>query len=151
MTACTLSRGRPGLCDGPSAATVLPQRRAEVFRSLLSVFMPDSSAEVKSGQSCHVQICEAKKLRAQGAVIKDVAIGMEPRHAIIFDILGEYNFLLLSADVNERQKVSNMKHSCHTRARYCNLYLELSVLADCGQLNLAEPMQRFNLCFVQYQ
>ena len=72
------------------AATVLPQRRAEVFGCLLSLFMPNPSADVKSGQSCHVQICEAKKVRAEAAVMEDVAVGMEPRHAVtIFDILGE--------------------------------------------------------------
>ena len=52
--------------------------------------MPNPSADVKSGQSCHVQICEAKKVRAEAAVMEDVAVGMEPRHAVtIFDILGE--------------------------------------------------------------
>ena len=61
------------------AATVLPQRRAEVFSCLLSLFMPNPSADVKSGQSCHVQICEAKKVRAEAAVMEDVALGMEPR------------------------------------------------------------------------
>ena len=79
--------------DGPSAASVLPKRRAEVsevFSSLLSFFMPNPSTDVKSGQSCHVQLCEAKKVRAQAAVMEDVAIGMELRHAVtIFDILDE--------------------------------------------------------------
>ena len=53
--------------------------------------------------------------------------------------------LLLSADVSQRQ-VSNTKHSCHTHAR-----LELWDLADCGQLNLAKTMLRFNFCFMQYR
>ena len=58
--------------------------------------------------------------------------------------------LLPSADVSERQKLSNMKNLCHTHAHYGNLYLELWDLADCGQLNLAKTMPRFNLCFMQY-
>ena len=58
--------------------------------------------------------------------------------------------LLLSADVSERQKLSNMKNLCHTHAHYGNLYLELWDLADCGQLNPAKTIPRFNLCFMQY-